>query len=846
MKRESQASFNKSTSPDPTSVVASWLSDCLQDLRYGWRTLRRTPGFAAVAILTIALGIGASTAVFTVINAFFLNSLPIRNPSTLVAVYAMPQSADPHANTPQPISFLDFKDYEEKNKVFSELAGYSSPMPISFSEGKNAERMFVELVTGNYFDTLGLTPVIGRFPGAEEDGVPGGDPVVVIGYGTWQRRFGGNPSAVGRLIYINERPFTIIGIAPPVFKGINAIFGPDMWVPSMMAEQILPAPSHDALRQRSRSLFTGVARLRPGVSMSQAEADLKTIAATLRSEYPDVDAARTVSLLSISDAALGVYFRQQMLFGSIVLTAIVALVLLIACSNVASLLLARAAARRQEIAVRLALGARRGRLIRQLLTESMLIAVFSGILGFFLAIAGVRFLWSFRPAEYAQNFVDIRVNGTVLAFALVVSLLSGLIFGIAPALESSRPGLMETLKEDTLGSGRSRRAFRLGNVLVVGQVALSLVSLIIASLFLRSIVRATGIDPGFQTDHLAIFMLSPGQAGYDKARTENFYRSVRNRLNAQPGMVSASWASNLPLWGRAVSGIVLEGKEQERKSEAITSVFNTVDTDYFSTMGIPMLRGRDFTDDDREGSLPVAIINQAMATRYWPNQDAIGKRFHLAGESIYRQVVGIAKNANYQTLGESARSCIYVPLRQHFSDSMELYLRTSVDPAQVLLAAQRVIHDIDPQMPIPDVRTGRKLIDQALWTASMGVGMLSLFGLIALGLASIGLYGLLSYSVNQRQREISVRMALGAGRAQVLQLILSQGMFLVSMGIGIGIALSLLAARALSKALYGVSAADALSFLGASLVLLLIAGLACYVPARIASKVDPLAGLRGA
>jgi predicted permease len=309
--------------------------------------------------------------------------------------------------------------------------------------------------------------------------------------------------------------------------------------------------------------------------------------------------------------------------------------------------------------------------------------------------------------------------------------------------------------------------------------------------------------------------------------------------------VSVSWASNLPLWGRAVSGIVLEGKEQERKSEAITSVFNTVDTDYFSTTGISILRGRDFTDDDREGSLPVAIINQAMATRYWPNQDAIGKRFHLAGESIYRQVVGIAKNANYQTLGESPRSCIYVPLRQNFSDAMELYLRTSVDPARVLLAAQRVIHDIDPQMPIPDVRTGRKLIDQALWTASMGVAMLSLFGLIALGLASIGLYGLLSYSVNQRQREISVRMALGAGRAQVLQLILGQGMFLVCVGIGLGIALSLLAARALSKALYGVSTADALSFVGSSFVLIVIAGLACYVPARVASKVNPLAGLRG-
>jgi predicted permease len=825
---------------------SSWLRDCAQDLRYGWRTLRRSPGFSVVAILTIALGIGASTAVFTVINTFFLSSVPVPNPSTLVALYAIPQSADPRANNPQPISFLDLQDYRDKNKAFTELAGYSSPTPISFSEGKSADRVFAELVTGDYFDTLGMTPALGRFTGAQEDRTPGGDPVIVIGYGMWQRRFGGNASVIGRVVYINERPFTIIGVAPPAFKGVNAIFGPDLWIPSMMAADVLPAPSRDALRQRNKPLFTGIARLRPGVSRAQAEANVKTIAASLQAEYPDSHASRTVALLPMSDAALGVYFRQQLLFGSMVLAAIVALVLLIACSNVASLLLARAAARRQEIAVRLALGAGRGRLIRQLLTESLLIAGFSGIVGFFVAIAGVRFLWSFRPAEYAQNFVDLKVNGTVLIFALAISVASGLIFGIAPALESSRPGVMETLKEDTQASGRSRRAFHLGNLLVVGQVALSLVSLVIASLFLRSIVRATRIDPGFQTDHLAVFMLNPGQVGYDKARTENFYREVRRRMIAQPGITSDSWSSNLPLWGRAVSGITIEGREEQRKSEAITSVLNTVDTNYFSTTAIPIVSGRDFTDDDREESMSVAIINQSMAERYWPNLDAIGKRFRLPGEAGYRQVVGIARNANYQTLGESPRPCIYLPLRQNFSDSMVLYLRTSVDPGQMLLPAEHVIHDIDPQMPVPDARTGRKIIDQALWTASMGVGMLSFFGLVALGLASIGLYGLLSYSVNQRQREISIRMALGAGRAQVLRLVLRQGMFLVIVGIAIGVALAFMLARALSSALYGVSAADTASFSGAALVLFIVAGLACYLPARVASKVDPFAGLRSA
>ena len=827
-----------------TSRNFKWLRDLPQDLRYGWRALRKSPGFALVAILTIALAVGASTAVFTMVNTFFLNSLPIHDVSHLAAVYTMPQNADARSTTPQQLSFLDLKDYQERTHVFKNLAGYTSPVAVSFSEGKGADRVFAEIVTGNYFQTLELAPVIGRFLTADEHQAPGGDPVVVIGYGMWQRRFGGRPSAIGRVIYINERPFTIIGVAPQSFKGVNAIFGPDLWIPSMMAEQVLPAQSRNALKVRSKALFTGAGRLRPGVSMAQAQADLRTIAAALRVEYPDADAARTVSVLSVSDAALGSYFGQQLLFGSIVLTAIVTLVLLIACSNVANLLLAKAAARRQEIAVRLALGARRSRLIRQLLTESMLLAVMSGVLGYGFAVAGCRFLWSFRPPEVAQNFVDLKIDAAVLGFALVVSLASGLIFGIAPALESSRAGLVENLKEDTLGSGRSRRAFRLGNLLVVGQVAFSLIALVTASLFLRSMVRASAIDPGFETQHLALFILNPGQVGYDKARTENFYREARARMSAQPGVISVSWSSNLPLWSRAVSGIAIEGREEERKSETITSVLNTIDADYFATTGIPIQRGRDFTEGDQEGALPVAIINQAMATKYWPNQDAIGKRFRFAGENFYRQIIGVARDANYQTLGESPRPCIYVPLRQNFTDSMVLYVRSSGDSSQILAPAQRVIREIDPQLPIPDVRTGRKIIEQALWTASMGISILLLFGGVALGLASIGLYGLISYSVKQRQREIGIRMALGAGRMQVLQLILRQGLRLVAMGVGIGIALSLMFGRALSKMLYGVSGGDPLSIVAASLVLFVVAGLACYLPARAASKVNPVAGLR--
>jgi predicted permease len=806
--------------------------------------MRKNPGFTLVAVLTVALGIGASTAVFTVLNTIFLSSLPVRNLSSLVALYAMPEHADPRSTTLQPISFLDLKDYREKNKVFTDLAGYSSIIPISFSEGKGADRIFAEVVTGNYFETVGLTPAAGRFLGSAEDKDAGNDPVVVIGYGMWQRRFGGDQSAIGRTIYLNERTFTIVGVAPQSFKGINAIFGPDLWVPSMMADQVLPAQLHGALRDRGKGLFTGAARLKPGISMAQADADIKTIAAGLRSEYSDSHMSRTATLFLISDAAFGNFFRRAMVFAAVVLSVIVGLVLLIACSNVANLLLARAAARRQEIGVRLALGARRSRLIRQLLTESLLLALFSGLLGLGFAVAGCKLLWSFRPVEYAQNFVDLKLNGMVFVFVLVISLASALIFGVAPALEGSRSTVMDVLKEDTQGSGRSRHVIRLSNVLVIGQVALSLTSLVAASLFLRSMVRASMIDPGFQTDHLAVFMLNPGQVGYDKARTETFFHEVRTRMNAQPGIVSATWASNLPLWQSAAHGIVIEGREQERQSEAISSVSNTVDTDYFSTMRIPLLRGRDFSEDDRAGSLPVAIINQTMASRYWPTQDAIGKRFHFAGERFYRQIVGIAKNANYGTLGESPQSCIYVPLRQNFSDAMVLYLQTSVDPSQILMPAERILHNVDSQLPIPDARTGHKIIEQALWTAKMGIGMLSIFGAIALSLASVGLYGLMSYSVRQRQREISLRMALGAGRGQVLQLILRQGLGMVATGIAIGTMLSFAFGRAVSKMLYGISPSDPISILGASLVLLIIAGLACYLPARTASKLNPLTGLR--
>jgi macrolide transport system ATP-binding/permease protein len=814
-----------------------------QDLRYAARMLRKTPGFTAVAVLTLALGIGANTAAFTIINTLLLNPLPVEHASQLAAVNTAVAKNNSEPVDLRPISFLNLKDYREKNRAFSSLAGYSSPTALTISTGPESQRVFAEVVTGNYFDALGIRPLLGRFFLPDEDAIPGANPVVVIGYAAWQGRFGGTSDILGRTIKLNHLTFTIIGVAPQGFKGVNAIFGPDMWVPSMMAEQVLPAQQHNALVDRTILTFTGAGRLKSGVSLSQAQAEMKTIAVALEKEYPDASQGQTVTVQPLTQAALAANQRQGLLFGSALLMAIVGFVLLIACSNVANLLLARAAARRQEIAVRMALGASRWRLVRQLLTESVLLGLFSGILGFLFGYEGCQLLWSFRPAEVAQNFVDPHLNANVFVFVLVVALFTGLIFGIAPALRSSRTPIVETLKEETRTAGRSARSITLANALLVGQVAVSLVLLVTAALFLRSVQREYTIDPGFETKNLALLLLYPGQQGYDRTKTEQFYKDVRDRLATVPGVASLSWATNLPFWRRAETGIVVEGQEQRKKSEAISSVVNTIDLQYFPTMGIPLLAGRDFTQDDREGATLVAITNDTMASRYWPGQDPLGKRLQLPGQKEFRQIVGIVKTANYQTLGESPQSCVYIPLRQNYSESMVLYVRTERNPAQVIPALQSEIRNIDPALPIDDIRTGTKLIEQALWGAKIGVGLLGVFGFLALGLATIGLYGIMAYSVNQRRREIGIRMALGAGQASVLSLILRQGMTLVICGVGLGLMLSMLLGRALSRFLYGVGAIDLPSLTGASLILLLVAVIACYLPARAASQVDPLVAL---
>jgi predicted permease len=822
----------------------NFMEDLWRDLRYAVRTMRKSPMFVLVVVLTLALGIGANTTVFTVINTLILNPLPVPDSSGLAAVGVAKVESTSKSSAPLPISHADLKDYQATNGVFRSFAGYTSPRPLTWQAGAASQGMFGELVTGNYFSTLELRPVRGRFFLPEEDSTPGAHAVAVMNYGTWQARFGGTDDIVGKTLRLNSVVFTVVGIAPPQFIGVNAIFGPDLWIPAAMAEQLLPNQMRGALTDRSKALFQGVGRFKLGVTQAQAQANMTAIASDLAREYPAANEGHTAAVRPIRDVIFASTSgaSAQILFASAILLIVVGIVLLIACSNVANLLLARSAARQQEMAVRLAMGASRRRLVRQLLTESVFLGFLSGVLGLFIAYAGLRLLFGMLPLS--ANFVAPKLDATVFLFALIISLATGFLFGAIPALRASRASVAEALKEEARTTGRSRRKVTLSNALLVGQVAFSFLLLVTASLFLRSIQRAYDIDPGFQTAHLAVFTTNPGPAGYGKPQTTAFYKEVRERAARIPGVESVSWASNMPLWARPVNGLQVEGRQQRSQADKITTIVNTVDRNYFETTGVVIDRGREFTNIDQETSTPVAIVNEKLAHDYWPGGAALGKRIQLPGERQMRQIVGIAGTVNYSGWGEPPQLCVYVPLEQNYSDAMTFYVRSKADPQQILTPVRREIGAAGPQVLIGGTRTGREIIDGGLFQARMGVALLSVFGLLALGLASIGLYGIMAYSVNQRKREIGLRMALGAAQASVLRLILKQGMSMVLTGVLIGFVAALFVGRLLSRMLFGVSASDPISVVGAALVLLAVALLACYLPARWASRVDPLVALR--
>jgi predicted permease len=828
--------------PVGDATSRSFIDDLQRDLRYVGRTLRTNPVFVLIVVVTLGLGIGANTTVFTVINSLILNPLPVRAPSELVAVASVASVATAQANTLMPLSHANFTDYQTQNSVFSGLAGYVRMRALTWQVQGASQPLLSEFVTGNYFPVLGVGVATGRTFGPEADGLVDAPAVAVMNHGTWQTRFGGAADIVGRQLRLNNVVVTVVGVAPQGFIGVNGLVGPDLWLPFAMAEQLLPNEMRTAVSDRSKPLLQGVARLKPGVTLAQAQANVTALAAALAREYPAANEGETVTVRPVGDVLFG-GGSTMVRFAGAVLAMVAGVVLLIACSNVANLLLARSAARQQEMAVRVALGASRARLVRQLLTESACLGLLSGGVGLLIGYFGMQLLAKSLPAT--GTFTTSRLDGTVLLFALLISVATGFIFGMIPALTVSRSGVSGVLKEART-AGRSARRVTVANVLLVGQVALSFLLLVTAALFLRSIQQAYEIDPGFKADRLAVFITNPGQAGYGEPQTNAFYQDVRERVARLPGVESVSWASNMPLFARPVDGLQIEGRPQGSPTENSTTIVNTVGRGYFETAGVVIEKGREFTDLDRPTSLPVAIVNEKLAQDHWPGEDALGKRVQLPGEQQMREIVGIARTANYSSWGEPPQRCVYVPMEQNHLPAMTLYVRSTGDPAQMVSSVGREINAAGPQVLVSGIRTGQQVIDGSLFPARIGVALLSVFGLLALGLASIGLYGILAYAVNQRQREIGLRMALGASQPSVLRMIVKQGMSLVAIGVVIGFAAALLVGRVLSRMLYGVGAADPVSLAGAAFVLGAVALVACYLPARWATRVDPLVALRQA
>ncbi|HKG94115.1 MAG TPA: ABC transporter permease [Gemmatimonadaceae bacterium] len=801
----------------------------LRDLRYTLRALRRSPGFTLVAVLSLALGIGANTTIFSVANAFLFQAPRAERPGELVRVYTRHHS---------PFDFHDYGYFKERNGVFSHFIGERTSY-VGLESGGQTERVAASMVSADFFPAIGLPTALGRAFAGERD-EPGAVPPVVLTHRFWKSRFGGDPSMVGQTLRLNGSAFTVVGVAAEGFT--SSVFGwrPDFFVPLGESKALLGQEPRDF----GGSLYV-TARLKPGVSSAQANAELQTLMSQLRA----TDTARYARMSVRVDHARGINaeVRQPAALMSAFLMVVVGLVLLVACANVANLLLARATTRRREVGIRLALGASRWSIVRQLLTESVLLALVGGGLGLVVAMwatdALPRMIPNTEPFE-----LHLTPDGRVLAFTTALCLLTGVLFGLAPALQASSPDVIPALRDDATVGGYRRS--RLRSALVVAQVTLSLVLLTGSTLFLRSLANAHLIDPGFDTRGLYDASLDLGTLRYDESRQSAFYTELLRRARELPGVRAAALAALVPLSGSNMEmRLVLEGAESVPVQQRPGVYFNVVSPGYLAAMGIPLMRGREFGDQDVEGAPQVAVLSEAAARRMWPDVQpgaVIGRRLSWSGpEGPWVTVVGIARDSKFVTLGESPRSFMYVPFGQSVRREMVLQLRAPGSGlAAVRAAARDLVKEMEPRLPPVEVKTVEEDMQLSLLPARAGAGFLGTFGLLALVLATVGIYGVTSYAVAQRTREIGIRAALGAGRREVLRLVLAESMRLVALGMVLGLALALGAGRLLQSLLYGVSPTDPLVFAGTPVILAVVALLATLVPARRAARVDPMVALR--
>jgi len=818
-----------------------------QDVRYGARVLLKNPGFSAVAILSLALGIGANTTIFTVVNAVLLNPLPVKDISHLVEI----DTIDTKTHVTQAndaklgISYPNCRDYASQNQVFDGVTCFIPFLNLTWSGGAEPKQIQGELVGANYFDVLGVHPAAGRFFFPGEDTKPSGNNVVVISYSMWANRFGSDATLLGKTLTLNATPYTVIGVAPRSFKGtITFANAEQVWIPNSMYPQILTGFLRDWFNDRRALLLTSVARVKSGVSIAAADASLKTVATHLASEYPKENAGRSVTLTPLTDAAVGANQHDQLALAGGLMMSVVGLVLLIACVNLANLLLAQAARRDKEMSLRAALGASRARMLRQLITESMLLALVGGALGLIIAFWGRTALWSFRPPFIQDADINLALDSRVLLFTLGISILTGALFGIAPAIKASRADLVETLKVGGRGNAVGWRSNPLRSALVISEIALAMVALIGAGLFVRSMQNAQRTNLGFESRNLFVMNFDLGALHYDEGRGQQFFRDAIARAESSPGVASATVASNAPLGGGFERTTFPEGQDETTGYRGTLTETNDVMPNYFETLRIPLISGRAFTDSDRATTEPVAVVNQAMARRFWPNENALGKRFHFFDDPKLREIVGIVHDTVVDNIGEEPQPVIYLPMAQDYSPFATAQIRTSGSPASVISTVRSEIQSLDPSLAITGVQTIDQVVSQGLWAPRMGAALLALFGGLALVLAVVGVYGVLSYSVNQQTHEIGIRMALGAQPATVLWLVIGQGLRLAGAGLALGFIGALLAMRLLSSLLFGIGANDPITFAGVSIILVAAAVVACYIPARRATRVDPIIALR--
>jgi len=811
-----------------------------QDVRYALRMLVKSPMLTVIVTLTLALGIGANTAIFGIVNGFLLRPLPARSPEQIMVIAG--KMTNDTIGVPT-LSYPELTDLRKQATVFSDVfASETSIGGLSFA-GRTEEFVF-SYVTGNYFTALGMQPALGHFFAPPQGETGGKDSYLVLGYSYWQKRFGGDPAVIGKQALLGGEEAIIIGVAPKGFQGTQFAVDTEGYVPlNMLSNAAQFWPDRTA---RNLSVF---ARLKSGVGLKQAESSVSLVAARLAEQYPATDKGVSLRVIPERFARPQPFTTNIVPFIAGLFLVLAGLVLLLACMNVANILLVRATVRQREMAIRAALGAGRTRLMRQLLTESMVLAFFGAIGGFLLGKWSSGTIPLLLPKTTGIPIhLDFSFDWRVFVYALAAALFTGVVMGLWPALRASRADVNAVLhgegRSDSAGSSRHR----LRSVLVVAQVSGSLVLLIVAGLFVRSLIGAQRAYLGFDPDHVLNVTLDPNEAGYDAARTNNFYKELERRASALPGVSSASLAFSVPMGvSSATSQVYVEGRVLPPGQQAPLVFYNDVDAGYFDTMRVPLLRGRAFTQNDDEKAQRVAVVNQAMAKQFWPTENPIGKRFSVtAATGPFIQIVGVAADGKYVFLGWSHQPFYYVPLAQNYQSYRTLQLRTSIPPDSVIPQVESEIHALDPAVPISDIRSMKESLSGAngYFLFRVGATLAASLGILGLILAVVGVYGVVSYAASQRTHEIGIRMALGANRWNILLLVLRQGLLLVTAGVVVGLALAFALTRSMATLLIGVGPTDALTFVSTTLLLAAIGFWACYAPARRAMRLDPMRALR--